>query len=198
MHRYLRVKVQISKTKIYFYMIFEHFACVRFYNQSFLLCLAQSLIDLFNLTLNQIGWRIGFPLVIQISTWNIQWCFQIWICFFKRFLFLMIHFLLTCKFWPGSDIHILVCQLENSKPKFCFGFFAYNQGKLNGIFFYLMAPLLLKSECCNPCSSSLSPLSPASKFAKLLMHNLSFFQFRISRWQVLAIVVSFYHLCHFI
>ena len=72
-------------------------------------------------------------------------------------------------YWCG------MCQLENSKPKFCFGFFAYNQGKLNGIFFYLMAPLLLKSECCNPCSSSLSPLSPASKFAKLLMHILSFF-----------------------
>ena len=53
-------------------MIFKQFAYVRFYNQSFLLCLAQSLIDLFNLTLNQIGWRIGFPLVIQISTWNIQ------------------------------------------------------------------------------------------------------------------------------
>ena len=85
-------------------------------------------------------------------------------------------------YWCG------MCQLENSKPKFCFGFFAYNQGKLNGIFFYLMAPLLLKSECCNPCSSSLSPLSPASKFAKLLMHILSFFfsfEFLVGRFLLL-------------
>ena len=77
-----------------FYVISIHCArrivSVHFHNQSFLLCLAQSLIDLFNLTVNQIGWRIGFSHP-NVLTWNIRW-------FFKSFCFSC-----ECKFWPGSD-----------------------------------------------------------------------------------------------
>ena len=65
-------------------------------------------------------------------------------------------FLVNANFDPdliNSWCHVPIRKLETQVLLSLACFFAYNQGKLNGIFFYLMAPpmlLLLNSECCNP------------------------------------------------